>query len=86
MLRKLVTMRDALADPGYFGQVFSGESLATWRALLIAALGEELTETERALFQAVAGMAAKSCCLSFSNVPIRNKILLFASLISDSIR
>ena len=55
MLRKLVTMRDALADPAYFGEVYAGESLATWRALLIAALGEELTEAERDLFQAVTG-------------------------------
>ena len=55
MLRKLVTMRDALADPAFFGEVYAGESLATWRALLIAAFGEELTEAERALFQAVTG-------------------------------
>jgi hypothetical protein len=55
MLRKLVTMRDALDDPAYFGEVYAGESLATWRALLIAALGEELTQAERELFQAVTG-------------------------------
>ena len=55
MLRKLVTMRDALADPAYFGEVYAGASLATWRALLIAALGEELTEAERGLFFAVTG-------------------------------
>ena len=55
MLRKLVTMRDALDDPAYFGEVFAGASLATWRALLIAALGEELTEAERDLFKAVTG-------------------------------
>jgi hypothetical protein len=55
MLHKLVTMRDALDDPAYFGAVYAGESLATWRALLIAALGEELTDAERALFHAVTG-------------------------------
>jgi hypothetical protein len=53
MLRKLVSMRDALSDPAYFGEVYSGESLASWRVLLIAALGEELLDTERDLFQAV---------------------------------
>jgi len=53
MLRKLVSMRDALSDPAYFGEVYRGESLASWRVLLIAALGEELTDTERELFQAV---------------------------------
>ena len=55
MLRKRVTMRDALADPSFFGEVYAGESLAAWRALLIAALGEELTESERDLFRAVTG-------------------------------
>ena len=53
MLRKLVSMRDALSDPAYFGEVYRGESLASWRVLLISALGEELTDTERELFQAV---------------------------------
>ena len=47
MLRKLVTVRDALDDPGYFGDVFNGASLASWRALLIAMTGEELTDVER---------------------------------------
>ena len=55
MLRKLVTMRAALYDPAYFGEAFAGESLAVWRGLLIAAMGEELTAAERALFQAVTG-------------------------------
>jgi hypothetical protein len=55
MLRKLVTMRDALDDPAFFGEVFSGASWASWRALLIAMLGEALTDAERALFQAVTG-------------------------------
>lgn len=53
MLRKLVSMRDALSDPAHFSEVYRGESLASWRVLLIAALGEELTDTERELFQAV---------------------------------
>ena len=53
MLRKIVTMRDALADPDYFGEVYAGESLAAWRALLIAALGEELNDAERRLFEDV---------------------------------
>jgi len=55
MLRKLVSMRDALADPAYFGEVFSGQSWDVWRALLIAIVGEEQTEGERALFEAVTG-------------------------------
>ncbi len=55
MLHKIVPMRDALDDRAYFGEVYAGESLATWRALLIAAFGEELTEAERDLFQVVTG-------------------------------
>jgi len=55
MFRALVSMRDALADRDYFGEVYAGASLATWRALLIAAMGEELTAAERDLFQAVTG-------------------------------
>ena len=55
MLRKLVTMRDALDDPAYFGEVFRARRWAAWRALLIACLGEELTDAERELFQAVTG-------------------------------
>lgn len=55
MLRKLVTMRAALDDPALFGQVFAGASWASWRALLIAMLGEALTDAERTLFEAVTG-------------------------------
>jgi hypothetical protein len=48
-LRKLVTMRDALGSDGYFGHLLAGESWAAWRPLLIAIVGEELTEDERGL-------------------------------------
>lgn len=51
----LVTMRDALADRHLLGEVMPGESWLPWRALLIAAMGEELTETERAIFTALTG-------------------------------
>ena len=52
-LKKLITMREALADPGYFGTLLSGESWQAWRVLLIAIVGEELTDEERAIFKAL---------------------------------
>jgi len=52
-LRKLVTMREALADAGYFGTLLSGDSWQAWRALLIAIVGEELTDDERSIFKAL---------------------------------
>jgi hypothetical protein len=54
-MRPLATMREALADPQLLGNAIPGESWATWRALLCAACGERLTDSERELFQAVTG-------------------------------
>jgi hypothetical protein len=54
-LRKIVTMREALADPRYFGLLLAGDSWAAWRVLLIAIVGEELTEDERVIFKALTG-------------------------------
>ena len=54
-MKPTVSMRQALADPKIFGEVLAGDSWATWRALLIAAMGEELTDPERAIFQEVTG-------------------------------
>jgi hypothetical protein len=45
-----VTMRDALADPEFFGTILEGESWHVWRVLLIAIMGEELTDDEREVF------------------------------------
>ena len=49
--RKIVTMRKALADPRYFGLLLAGNSWAAWRVLLIAIVGEDLTEAERVHLQ-----------------------------------
>ncbi len=54
-LRKLVTMREALDDLGYFGRLLAGDSWAAWRVLLIAICGEELTDGEREVFKARTG-------------------------------
>ena len=54
-MKPLVTMRDALTDPNLFGTVLAGDTWATWRVLLIAAMGEALTSAEREIFQSVTG-------------------------------
>jgi hypothetical protein len=54
-LRKLVSMREALASDGYFGTLLNGDSWATWRLLLVAIVGEELSDEERVVFQGITG-------------------------------
>src|SRR6516225_8338987 len=54
-MRPQVTLRKALADPHLLGHALSGDSWAPWRTLLIASMGEELTEVERVTFKAITG-------------------------------
>jgi hypothetical protein len=54
-LRKLVTMREALESPLYFADLIRGPSWAAWCALLIAIVGEELTDAERVIFKGLTG-------------------------------
>jgi hypothetical protein len=49
------TLRQALSDPALLGDVLSGPSWRAWRVLLIAAMGEPLDDTERALFKTLTG-------------------------------
>ena len=53
--RPLVTMRAALADPNLLGDVIAGPSWSAWRTLLIAAMGEPLTDDERIVFERFTG-------------------------------
>lgn len=55
--RKIVTMREALASPAYFGDVLAGASWAAWRVLLLALVGEALTDAEGETFTALTGRA-----------------------------
>ncbi len=50
-----VSLREALADDNLLGQAIAGESWAIWRALLMASMGETLTDEERELFTLVTG-------------------------------
>jgi len=50
-----VTMRRALSDRHLLGAALGGESWLAWRILLIAAMGEALTDEERAIFAKLTG-------------------------------
>lgn len=52
-MKKLVTMRHALSSPSYFGgpDMMGADSWAGWRVLLLAIMGEPLTDDERVVFR-----------------------------------
>ena len=54
-MKPKVTLRQALADPQLLGGMLAGDSWAGWRTLLIAAIGEPLTDTEREMFTRLTG-------------------------------
>jgi len=54
-MKPTVSLRRALSDPNLLGHALSGDSWAPWRTLLIASMGEELTEAERVTFKAITG-------------------------------
>jgi hypothetical protein len=45
------SFRNALSDPALLGHALKGDSWKAWRTLLIASMGESLTDAERALFK-----------------------------------
>jgi hypothetical protein len=54
-MKPKTTLRKALQDPNLLGNALPGDSWAPWRTLLIAAMGEELTEDERDIFKHMTG-------------------------------
>ena len=50
-----VSMRQALNDPALLGKALEGPSWRAWRVLLIAAMGEALTDEERLVFAKLTG-------------------------------
>lgn len=54
-MKQTIPMREALADPDLLGHVIAGDSWSTWRTLLIAAMGEPLTDDERVVFTKFTG-------------------------------
>jgi hypothetical protein len=53
----IVTIRQALSDKKLLGSTLAGKSWLPWRVLMIAAMGEELTDEQRALFTQLTGRA-----------------------------
>jgi hypothetical protein len=54
-IRAAVSLREALIDPNLLGNVLAGPSWATWRAMLLATMGEPLTPGELKIFQTFTG-------------------------------
>jgi hypothetical protein len=54
-VRPLVTLRKALNDPALLGGVLLGPTRDVWEAILLASMGELLTEPELKLFSEVTG-------------------------------
>jgi hypothetical protein len=50
-----ITMRRALEEPQLLGGVLAGDSWLAWRVMLIAIMGEKLTDGERVIFKALTG-------------------------------
>jgi hypothetical protein len=48
-------MREAVSDPALLGSLLAGDSWSAWRVLLIAMMGEALTDEERPLFKELTG-------------------------------
>jgi len=56
-MKPKVMLRQALADPQLLGGMLAGDSWHGWRTLLIGAMGEALTDAERAIFTKLTGRA-----------------------------
>jgi phage terminase large subunit-like protein len=54
-MKPQATIRRALSDPNLLGATLAGDSWQAWRVLLIAAMGEALTQDERAIFSELTG-------------------------------
>ena len=54
-MKPLVSMRAALSDPDLFGSILAGVSFEAWRVMLIAIVGECLTDDERTIFKKLTG-------------------------------
>jgi hypothetical protein len=54
-LRPIVSLRNAFDDPDLLGSILGGPTWLAWRAVLLAAMGEALTDEERDAFQRLTG-------------------------------
>jgi hypothetical protein len=56
-MRPTVPLRKVLSDPKLLGNVLAGDSWRAWCVMMIAAMGEALTDEERVTFTALTGRA-----------------------------
>lgn len=54
-MKPTVSIREALADPELLGNALPGDTWRTWRIVLMAIMGEELTPDELETFQSLTG-------------------------------
>ena len=57
-MRVRTTLREALADPRLLGKALPGDTWHAWRTILLATMGEPLTDEELATFRQVTGREA----------------------------
>ena len=50
-----VSIRKALSDPNLLGTTLAGDTWSAWRTLLVAMMGEQLTDDEREVFKSLTG-------------------------------
>src|SRR5262245_44909513 len=62
-MRKIISLRQALSDPGFLAHALPGESWASWRILLMAAVGEVLTDAEREVWRQLTGRDHEPGCM-----------------------
>ena len=58
-MKPTIPIRKALTDKKLLGSVLAGDSWRSWRALMIAAMGEPLTADERLIFTRLTGRSAE---------------------------
>jgi hypothetical protein len=56
-MKPRISLRKALTDKKLLGNILVGDSWLPWRILLVAAMGEALTDEERTIFTALTGRA-----------------------------
>jgi hypothetical protein len=54
-MKPQITLRAALADPQLLGGTLAGDTWSAWRTMLIASMGEALTDAEREVFTKLTG-------------------------------
>jgi hypothetical protein len=61
-MKPLVSMRAALSDDDLLGKALKGDSWSAWRTMLIAAMGEALTDDEREVWRELTGGREREPC------------------------